>query len=104
MEQRTDGEPFDWGLGRVRQLRWARICKNILLKYDGPRAIDFLIPINSKQRVVSCRWARIARSTLIKHEEYVPQFFNQRDFGSVKPVFNWIKILKKIKPQSNPLD
>jgi len=48
MEERTDGEAFDWGIGRVRQLRWVKICKNILLKHDGPRAIDFLVSINSR--------------------------------------------------------
>jgi len=104
MEERTEGEAFDWGLGRIRQLRWAKICKNILLKYDGPRAIDFLVPIDSRKRVISCRWARIARSILIKHHEYVPQFFNASDHSSVKPVFNWIRILRKIKLESNPLD
>ena len=74
------------------------------MKYDGPRAIDFMIPIDSRQRIVSCRWARIARSTLIKHDEYIPQFFNQRDCADQKPIFNWIRILRKIKIESNPLD
>ena len=60
----------DFGTLRLGSLRWLRIARKILHKYEGPRSCYWMSNITLKVRLISFKWAKIARIILLKHLEH----------------------------------